>query len=79
MQTYVSRGVDVAEVGSDAGRAPDVVQPEVGHVLVKLEEEREGLADASCESVQKVDRSKRPSRAWRERANNDEGVRDKGA
>jgi hypothetical protein len=47
-QTYDGGRVNVAEVGADTGRATDVVEPEVGHVLVELEEEREGLADASC-------------------------------
>ena len=37
----------MADVGGDAGRAADVVEAERGDVGVELEEEREGLADAS--------------------------------
>lgn len=40
-------GVDVADVGGDAGCAGDIVEGEGGDEGVKLHEEGEGLADAA--------------------------------
>lgn len=40
-------GGDVGDIGSNAGGASQIVQTEVGHVLVELEQQRQGLANAS--------------------------------
>lgn len=46
-QQYLRSGVDVADVGGDAGGAGDIVEGELGDERVELHEESEGLADAT--------------------------------
>ena len=46
--THLGRGVAVVDVGGDTGGEADVVQRQVRHERVELEEERQRLADTAC-------------------------------
>lgn len=43
----------MSEIGTDSRGTSDVVESEVGDILVELEEEGEGLSDSSCQRVNK--------------------------
>mmetsp|Transcript_15307 Transcript_15307/g.33140 ORF Transcript_15307/g.33140 Transcript_15307/m.33140 type:complete len:218 (-) Transcript_15307:241-894(-) len=49
---YLDRGVAVAEISSNASHIGNIIQAQLGHELIHLQQQRQGLADATSSTQQ---------------------------